>query len=67
MEKMKIKLNNKFYKKEAIIETIKKFEEIADCKIINNSFEVQIESDDSAVFNEFCNFVLGFTKDKMLF
>ncbi|MBN2112446.1 HxsD-like protein [Candidatus Woesearchaeota archaeon] len=67
MAKMKINLNNKFYKKEAIEKAIAAFKEVCPCRIINCSFEVEINAEDDAVADEFCNFVLGITKDSMLF
>ncbi len=67
---MKIKLCNKFYKKEAISESIKNFEEVCECEILNDDFEIEIIpkiDDEARLKGEFCNFVLGVTKDNMLF
>jgi hypothetical protein len=69
-KKMRINLSNKFYKKEAIEATMKAFENACKCKIINGSFEIEIVSalgNEYEISNEFCNFVLGVTKDEMLF
>ena len=67
MAKMKIKLNNKFYRKEAIEQTIEEFKEVCDCRIIDDSFAVEIGSEEDKIANEFYNFVLGITKDNTLF
>lgn len=67
---MKIRLSNKFYKRNAIEEAINAFRDYCDCKISDNSFEVEIKSgnaNEQEIADEFCNFVLGITKDKMLF
>lgn len=64
---MKIKLNNNFYKKEAIEQAIEAFKEVCSCQIINDSFEIELNSNEGTATDEFCNFVLGITKDKMLF
>lgn len=67
---MRIKLNNKFYKKEAIEKAIKAFKGVCECKLLDDSFEIEITSnsgDEQKIDNEFCNFVLGITKDNMLF
>ncbi len=70
LKKMKIKINNKFYKKEAIEETIEKFKDISSCKFIDDSFELELIPNIGSELDmgkEFCNFVLGITKDNMLF
>ena len=67
---MRINLNNKFYRKEAIDETIAAFKDICESKIIDDSFEIEITPKIGTELNispEFCNFVLGVTKDRMLF
>jgi len=69
-KKMRIHLNNQFYKKEAIKNTIELFNDICGCKIIDDSFEIELNSNpenEQRIAGEFCNFVLGITKDKMLF
>ncbi len=67
---MRIKLNNKFYKKEAIEAAIDSFKDICDSKILDDSFEIEITpkiGTESDISLEFCNFVLGVTKDNMMF
>ena len=67
---MRINLNNKFYRKEAIEETLNAFKDICESKIINDSFEIEIipkTGTELDISREFCNFVLGVTKDRMLF
>jgi hypothetical protein len=68
---MKIRLSNKFYKREALDEAAEAFKEVCSCRIISEDFDLEllpkIEGDDSRLRDEFCNFVLGITKDKMLF
>lgn len=69
--KMRVKLSNKFYKKEALNEAIESFKDVCECQILNDAFEIELTP--KADFShpdlgmEFCNFVLGITKDKMLF
>lgn len=68
--KMKIRLSNKFYKRNAIEETIEAFRGSCECRIASDSFEIDIISEqgnEKEIANEFCNFVLGITKDRMLF
>ena len=67
---MKIKLSNKFYKRNAIEEAINVFRDSCKCRIASDSFEIDIISEqgnENELADEFCNFVLGVTKDKMLF
>lgn len=67
---MKINLSNKFYKKEAIKIAIESFKDVCDCKIIDDSFEIELSSangEETKIRDEFYNFVLGITKDKLLF
>ena len=69
-KKMKIKLNNKFYKKEAIDEAINSFRGVCQFRVINDSFEIEVKSKGSNAENielEFLNFALGFMKEKLLF
>lgn len=68
--KMKIILNSNFYKKEAIEEAISAFSEICSCKILNDSFEIELTPETAPseeLEGEFCNFVLGIAKDNMMF
>jgi len=67
---MKISLSNKFYKKEAIEKAIGKFGGVCDCRILNDNFELELVpkiGSSKDIGMEFCNFVLGITKDEMLF
>lgn len=66
---MKVTLNNKFYRKEAIEEAIESFREFCSCRVTDDNFTVEIGSgeNDPSIAGEFCNFALGFTKDRMLF
>lgn len=67
---MKVRLNNKFYKREAIEKAAGAFKEVCDCRVLNESFDVEIiqkTGQEGQIVDEFCNFVLGITKDDMLF
>ena len=67
---MKILLNNKFYKEEAIEKAIGCFKEAGGFKILNDSFEIEVTpktGDEKLISMEFCNFVLGVMKDNNLF
>ncbi len=65
---MRIKLNNKFYSKEIIEEALKDFKEVCDGKILNDSLEIELKPKENVdkLNNEFCNYVLGLMKNKML-
>ena len=65
---MLVKLNNKFYNKEAIKKAIDDFEGVCDGKILNNSIEIQLnpKEDIQEIKEEFCNYVLGLMKNKIL-
>jgi len=68
--KMKIKLNNKFYTKEAIDAAINAFRNVCICKLIDDSFELELnisENLEEPIAEEFCNFVLGTVKEKLTF
>jgi len=68
---MRIRLSNKFYKREALEEAAEAFKEVCSCRISSDDFELElfpkIEGEEQRLKDEFCNFVLGITKDKMLF
>lgn len=65
---MKLRLNNKFYSREAIEEALKDFKEVCQGKIINDLIEVELESKKEFrnLKEEFCNYVLGLMKNKAL-
>jgi hypothetical protein len=66
--KMKINLNNNFYAREAIEEAVSAFSEVCDCRILDDSFAIEIRSgsgDELTIAGEFCNFVLGITKENL--
>ncbi len=61
---MKIKLSNKFYKKEAIKQAIEAFKDVCGCRILDDSFEIELIpkfETKTDISSEFCNFVLGVT------
>jgi hypothetical protein len=61
MERIKIKLDNKFYNKKSVERTIKDFEEICEGKILNDEIEIEITPKEKIenLEGEFCNYVLG--------
>ena len=65
---MQINLNNKFYSKDAILETIAAFNSICDAKIIDDYYTVEILSTENneTIVNEFKNYVLGTMKNRSL-
>ena len=67
MEKIQIKINPKFYKKEAVEESQKAFSDNFDYKIIDDSLiEIESEDDLETVKNEFYNYVLALMKNKSM-
>ena len=67
---MRIRLSNKFYTKEAIEKSIEAFRDVCECNFVDDSFEIELipkAGNDSELGLEFCNFVLGVTKDSLLF
>ena len=64
LEKMKIKLNKKFYNKKAVKEALDKFKGVCAGEIINNDMMIELEEDDKDLEKEFCNYVLGLMKNK---
>ena len=65
---MKVKLNNKFYRKEAVEESLRDFKGVLKGKILNDDFliELEPEKDVDRLKEEFCNYVLGLMKNNML-
>ena len=68
MEKLKIMLNNQFYDKNIIKEAIMDFKEVCDGKVLNDDVQVELmcSGDSVRLRHEFCNYVLGLMKNKML-
>ena len=73
---MIVNLSSKFYKKEAIEKAASVFKDLCECKINGSSespFEIEFLSHSGQkenlqqIADEFCNFVLGVTKDELLF
>ncbi len=62
---MKIVLNNKFYKKEAIIQAVNDFKKICNAKILNSRIEVELKPKENIenLEHEFSNYVLGLMKN----
>lgn len=67
-KKMKIKLNNKFYNKGIVEEVLNDFKEVCNGKIVNNEIEIELEpkEDIKELKEEFCNYVLGLMKNKII-
>lgn len=64
----RISLNNKFYDKNAVQEAITDFEEVCEGKIVDDSIEVELKpkEDVDNLKEEFCNYVLGLMKNRIL-
>lgn len=60
---IKFKLNNKFYQKKAIQETIEAFQDVCSAKFNQETFEICLkpkqECDINKLGYEFCNYCLG--------
>jgi len=67
IKKMIIKLNPKFYSKEAVWEALKDFENVCEGKILNDGMDVELipKEDIKNLKEEFCNYVLGLSRNKM--
>jgi hypothetical protein len=65
---MRIKLNKKFYNKEAIEEALHEFNEVCKGNVLNDEIEIELEPKENVnlLEEEFCNYVLGLMKNKML-
>lgn len=65
---MKIKLNNKFYDKKAVEEALDDFKKVCNGKIVNNDIEIELEPKEKIenLQEEFCNYVLGLMKNKIM-
>jgi len=62
---MRLVLNSKFYKKEAVKQAIKDFKNACDAKILNNKIEVELKPKENVknLEHEFSNYVLGLMKN----
>jgi len=67
-KRIKLKLNNKFYNKKAIEEALDNFKEVCNGKILNKDLEIELEPKEKIenLKEEFCNYVLGLMKNKIL-
>ncbi len=65
---MKIKLNKDFYDKMTIEEALRDFEEVCNGKILNDDIEIELEAkeENKNLKQEFCNYVLGLMKNKIM-
>ena len=65
---MRVKLNSKFYNLGAVKEALRDFREVCQGKILDNSIELELipKEDIKNLKDEFCNYVLGLMKNKML-
>ncbi len=65
---MEIKLNNKFYDKEAIEEALNDFKGVCKGKILNKDIEIELKPKEETkqLKEEFSNYVLGLMKNKTL-
>ncbi len=68
IENMIIKLNNRFYRKEAIEEAIDDFKTVCDGKIISDEIEVDLDPKENVknLRGEFCNYVFGLMKNRKI-
>ncbi|MBD3164012.1 hypothetical protein GF323_02340 [Candidatus Woesearchaeota archaeon] len=65
-EKIKITLNNQFYTRKAIQDTLKQFKELCSGRILNNRFEIELSPKENIpnIEGEFYNYVLGMMKNE---
>lgn len=65
---MRVKLNNKFYNKESVEEALNDFKGVCKGRMLNGDIEVELEPKEKVKMlkEEFCNYVLGLMKNKML-
>ncbi len=65
---MKIRLNNRFYKKEAVEKALHDFRGICSGNILDDSIAVELipKEDIDDLEHEFSNYVLGLMKNNML-
>lgn len=63
---MRLRLSNKFYKKDAVKEAIKDFKDICEGKILNGNIDIELSKKENAenLKEEFCNYVLGLMMNK---
>lgn len=65
---MKIRLNKEFYNKEIVKEALDDFKDVCNGKILNEGMEIELEPKEGIgnLKEEFCNYVLGLMKNKMM-
>jgi len=65
-QKIKIILNSNFYDKRSIKEALKDYKGICTGKILNDKFDVELNSNEHIdnLEGEFCNYVLGLIKHR---
>jgi hypothetical protein len=64
---MIIKLNNNFYRKQAIMQAAKDFADLAQIRVLNEQFEIEfidLKKENKNLGDEFCNYVLALMKNK---
>ena len=63
-----MKLNNKFYSREIVEMALKDFKEACDGKILDDSIKVELypKGEAANLEEEFCNYVLGLMKNRIL-
>jgi hypothetical protein len=64
---MRIKLNRNLYCIEAVQKAIEDFKEVCDCKVLNDSIEIELVPKENIenLEKEFYNYVLGLMKEKL--
>lgn len=67
-EKMRLRLNKKFYNKGVVKEALEDFKNVCNGKVLNDKIEVELEPREEVrmLKEEFCNYVLGLMKNKTL-
>jgi hypothetical protein len=65
---MKIKLNKDFYDETVIEEALKDFKGVCNGKKLNDNIEIELEvkENNENLKQEFCNYVLGLMKNKIM-
>ena len=65
---MRVRLNSRFYSREAVEEALHDFKEVCKGRVLNGSMEVELVPKKGArlLKEEFCNYVLGLMKNKGL-
>jgi len=65
---MKIKLNKEFYNQDIVKVALNDFKKVCDGKILNDDLEIEFEPKEKIenLQEEFCNYVLGLMKNKIM-